>query len=1234
MSQVRWVGVITAFAIATFGAGTAPAATTVGPTTLPQASSGLKCSPPACTVWQDSYAAGHSLTVPADGVIVRWRLNAYTSYNENYVALRILRPTAGSYLLSGTSASERLPWTSGYTTPGVSAWKARLPVKAGDRIGIDCCADTLGLSSYSAPIIWASGYQGSATPKDVVRLHSPRPADGESVASTGNSSPSPYFLPLNADVEPDVDSDGYGDESQDNCAGTSNPSQADNDRDGKGDACDPDDDGDGVPDTEDAFPFDPSETGDLDGDGIGDNADTDDDGDGVADSNDRFPRDATESEDLDGDGVGDNADTDDDGDGSPDNADNCPRDANPDQSDIDADGRGDVCDSDDDGDGVPDASDVFPRDGSEWADRDRDGIGDNADSDDDNDTVEDAIDNCVYVPNTSQADADGDGAGDACDSDDDNDGKPDASDNCRVVANADQADSDGDGKGDACDSDDDNDGFPDDRDAFPLDPAEHADFDGDGVGDNADRDDDGDGVQDTSDAFPLDKDEWADADGDKWGDNADPDDDNDLVSDETDNCPLTANADQADADGDGQGDVCDSDDDGDGKPDSSDNCRVVANPDQADSDGDGRGDACDSRITAAPSGVSSSRSVVVEFAGHQSAKFECKLDGHDDAWAPCTSPRKIDHVRDGEHTFRVRVAPDADPADAKPASTAIRVDTQAPVVTFGQVPAKLSASRSATFVFSADNETWGMDYECRLDDTSWAACASPRTLESLDQGEHSFAVRGVDQAGNQSSVDASYEFVVDTVAPQTSITSAPNGKREERTAELRFEADEPANFECRLNDEPWKSCSSPVRYESLSEQAHRFMVRARDGAGNLEENPPAAEWTVALPDAPFPMERPRVEGEAVVGNALTCTDGAWSPSGVTVSKEWTRDGVKIASGATYSVVAADAGRAVRCRVTASNARGTEYSESLPVTPRGKIAPTPPPCGSSTPSRAEFKDAVGDHEVGPDVILLWTEVDNNCNFTFTVGLDSNVLVNGDALLFFLDTDGDSDTGDMRYQGADRYIAILGSDSQTQAHMSVWNASRGEYDIAVKTLPAEVSGERLVTWAASLGDLGAMPGTNLRFRMAAQYRGTTRTWVDFAPEVGADSYGMRVDFTPPAGGVSSPAPSAPVDQGDWQPKPPTAPLEKLLASPPVLLKRPVVSGRAKVGSRLRCSRGEWKEEVTSYRFRWLRGAKLISGAGRSSYKLRRGDRGSRIACRVIAVNPHGSTSSQSAGAKVRR
>ncbi len=117
---------------------------------------------------------------------------------------------------------------------------------------------------------------------------------------------------------------------------------------------------------------------DFDGDGIIDADDTDDDNDGVADTEDAFPFDASETKDSDSDGTGDNADTDDDNDGTPDTADAFPVDAN-ESKDTDGDGIGDNADIDRDGDGIANTSDSFPDNSREWTDSDGDGTGDNAD---------------------------------------------------------------------------------------------------------------------------------------------------------------------------------------------------------------------------------------------------------------------------------------------------------------------------------------------------------------------------------------------------------------------------------------------------------------------------------------------------------------------------------------------------------------------------------------------------------------------------------------------------------------------------------------------------------------------------------------------------------------------------------------------------------------------------------------------------------------------------------------
>ena len=144
----------------------------------------------------------------------------------------------------------------------------------------------------------------------------------------------------------------------------------------------------------------------------------------------------------------------------------------------------------------------------------------------------------------------------------------------------------------------------------------------------------------------------------------------------------------------------------------------------------------------------------------------------------------------------------------------------------------------------------------------------------LDEGDHTFRVRAVDEAGNQSSATI-YSWTIDlTPPPVPVITSGPPDPSNSSSATFTFtDGDSTATLLCRLDSASFAACASPLTYSGLGEGTHTFRVKARDPAGN-QSTATTYTWTIDLTPPPVPTitsEPPNVT--ASTSATFSFTDG-------------------------------------------------------------------------------------------------------------------------------------------------------------------------------------------------------------------------------------------------------------------------------------------------------------------------------------------------------------------------
>jgi hypothetical protein len=148
-------------------------------------------------------SGGNAYAAPSAGVLTSWQVQTGDTVPP-FARLKVARPNADTdFTIVGESARETL------TVSGVNTFPTRIPVAAGDTLGI-----------FWGAAVGNCG--GRATPGYTVASFALNDAP---VGTNAVVTPFPGRIPVGATLEPDADNDGYGDETQDLC-----PSDADTQR--------------------------------------------------------------------------------------------------------------------------------------------------------------------------------------------------------------------------------------------------------------------------------------------------------------------------------------------------------------------------------------------------------------------------------------------------------------------------------------------------------------------------------------------------------------------------------------------------------------------------------------------------------------------------------------------------------------------------------------------------------------------------------------------------------------------------------------------------------------------------------------------------------------------------------------------------------------------------------------------------------------------------------------------
>jgi hypothetical protein len=168
-------------------------------------------------------------------------------------------------------------------------------------------------------------------------------------------------------------------------------------------------------------------------------------------------------------------------------------------------------------------------------------------------------------------------------------------------------------------------------------------------------------------------------------------------------------------------------------------------------------------------------------------------------------------------------------------------------------PLTFGTGTSVTPAGSAGNQTAEPVFVPGFDITMDQAASSPTVDAGTSDGQLGSLDIDRQQRVQNGTPDIGADEALDTVDPDTAITSGPSGETQDPEPDFTFTSNEPGvTFQCNVDGLGFGSCgptNGQTTLTGLTSGAHTLEVRAVDGAGNFDETPAQRAFTIVTPSS-------------------------------------------------------------------------------------------------------------------------------------------------------------------------------------------------------------------------------------------------------------------------------------------------------------------------------------------------------------------------------------------------